>query len=222
MEEQLAPGVTLLTGFPKYGINWYLIEDVLVDAGARTDKGRILKQLRGRDVKAHALTHAHPDHQGSSHAVCTEFGIPFWVPELDVPPAEDPEIIKQRQPDNWLPRLMQRMFAGPGHPVDRVLREGDEVAGFQVLDTPGHSAGHVCLWRESDRVLIAGDVVNSMHPFTMVRGLREPFDVFTPDPARNRESIKRIAALEPAVMAVGHGPPLRDAGRLSEFAATLP
>jgi glyoxylase-like metal-dependent hydrolase (beta-lactamase superfamily II) len=222
LTENVAPGLTLLCGFPKYAVNYYLMGDVLVDAGGRPDKRRILKQLRGREVTAHALTHAHPDHQGSSHAVCTELGLPFWVPEDDVDAAEDPEIIKQRQPDNWLPKLMQAMFAGPGHKVDRALREGDEVAGFKVLDTPGHSAGHVVYWRESDRVLVAGDVINTMNPFTMKRGVREPLDVFTPDPARNRESIKRIAALDPALTVVGHGPPLRGPAELQALAASLP
>jgi glyoxylase-like metal-dependent hydrolase (beta-lactamase superfamily II) len=195
---------------------------VLIDAGGKGDRKRILKQLAGHHVTAHALTHAHPDHQGSSHAVCTELGLPFWVPERDVAAAEDPEQIKARQPDHWLPRLMQLMFAGPGHPVDRTLHEGDEVGDFQVLDTPGHSAGHVSFWRESDRVLIAGDVVNTMNPFTMVRGLREPLEVFTPDVAENRRSIKRIAALEPALLLVGHGPPVRDPRKLAELAARLP
>src|SRR5436190_6692641 len=137
---ELAPGVHLLTGFPKYGINWYLVGDVLIDAGGKSDRKRILKQLAGHKVTAHALTHAHPDHQGASHAVCTELGIPFLVPERDVPAAEDPELIKQRQPDHWMPRLMQGVFAGPGHKVDQVLHAGDEVGGFTVVETPGHSA----------------------------------------------------------------------------------
>jgi hydroxyacylglutathione hydrolase len=217
----LAPDVWLLKGLIPYAVNVYLVGDVLIDAGARQDKRLILKELRGREVKAHALTHAHPDHQGSSHAVCTELGIPFWAPEGDDDAAADPRLIEQRQPDHWMPRLMQRLFAGPGHPVDRVIREGDEVAGFQVLHTPGHSAGHVSFWRESDRVLIAGDVINTMHPFTMVRGVREPFPFFSPDPAENRRSIKRIAALEPRLVAVGHGPPLREQQKLQDFAASL-
>jgi glyoxylase-like metal-dependent hydrolase (beta-lactamase superfamily II) len=219
---ELAPGVHLLTGFPKYGINWYLIGDVLVDAGGRPDRKRILKQLSGHKVTAHALTHAHPDHQGASHAVCTELGLPFWVGTDDVDAAENPQLIDERQPDNWLASLMQKLFAGPGHPVDRALNEGDEVAGFQVLHVPGHSAGHVAFWRESDRVLVAGDVVNTMNPFTMVRGVREPLDQFTPDVAQNRQSIKRIAELEPALLLVGHGPPVRDPRKLQELAAKLP
>ena len=219
---ELAPGVHLLTGFPKYGINWYLLDDVLVDAGGKPDKRRILKQLSGRKVTAHALTHAHPDHQGASHAVCTELGIPFWVHADDVEVAEKPELMLQRQPPKALNKLMYRMFAGPAHKVDRVLAEGDEVAGFQVLHTPGHAKGHVSLWRESDRVLIAGDVLNTAHPFLMKRGLREPLEVFTPDVDENRRSIKRLAALEPALMLVGHGPPLRDPQALTDLAARLP
>src|SRR5918911_1726639 len=136
MEEQVAPGVILLCGFPKYAVNWYLVGDVLVDAGGRPDKKRIVKQLSGHRVTAHALTHAHPDHQGASDHVCKELGIPFWVPENDVEAAQRP-----------LAKLMYTMFHGPGHPVDRALREGDEIAGFQVLSTPGHSAGHVVFWR---------------------------------------------------------------------------
>src|SRR3954453_19426764 len=96
---ELAPGVHLLTGFPKYGINWYLVGDVLIDAGGKPDKGRILKQLRGRSLSAHALTPAHPDPQGASHAVCTELGIPFLVPERDVAAGEDAEVVNPRPAD---------------------------------------------------------------------------------------------------------------------------
>ena len=56
----------------------------------------------------------------------------------------------------------------------------------------------------------------------MKRGLREPLEVFTPDVAENRRSIKRQAELEPALLLVGHGPPLRDPGELSRLAASLP
>lgn len=219
---EVAPGVHQLYGFPKYAVNWYLAGDVLIDAGGRPDTGRIIKQLAGRMVKAHALTHAHPDHQGASHAVCDRLGIPFWVGEKDVEVAERPELMLERSPDRFLAKLMYRMFHGPGHKVDRVLREGDEVAGFQVLDTPGHSLGHVVFWRESDRVLVAGDVVNTMHPFTMKRGIREPLESFTPDVAANRRSIKKIAALEPELLLVGHGPPVRGPRKLHDLAARLP
>ena len=68
-------------------------------------------------------------------------------------------------------RLFYRTMHGPGHKVDRTLAEGDEVAGFRVLDAPGHSKGQVAFWRESDRVLVLGDVLNSMDVYTGVPGL---------------------------------------------------
>jgi hydroxyacylglutathione hydrolase len=220
--KELAPGLWQLRGFPPQGINVYLMGDVLVDAATRRAGKRILGELKGRSVTAHALTHAHPDHQGASHEVCVELGVPFWVGEHDADAAENPELIGARQPDHWLNKLAEKSWTGPGHPVDRRLTEGDTVAGFSVLDVPGHSRGHVAFWRESDRVLVLGDVLNNMNILTGRRGLYEPKRFFTEDPVRNRESIRKIAALGPDLVVFGHGPPLRDPGALAEFAAGLP
>ena len=119
-------------------------------------------------------------------------------------------------------RAQLRWWAGPAHPVARRLREGDEVGGFTVLDTPGHSPGHVSFWRAADRVLVAGDALFGRHPVTGRPGLHEPPDGFTLDPPANRAAIRRLAALEPAVVCFGHGPPLRDPAALPAFAAALP
>jgi glyoxylase-like metal-dependent hydrolase (beta-lactamase superfamily II) len=198
----VADGVHQLKGTPPDAINVYLVDDVLVDAGTRLAARRILRQLRGRDVRAHALTHAHPDHFGSSHAVCEALGVPLWCGEDDAEAAETG--IVPRRDDTPLRPLMDRLPPVDGHPVARRLREGDEVAGFRVLGVPGHSPGHVALWREADRTLICGDVF-----FNLPR-LGPPPDALTFDPARNRESMRRLAELEPALVLFGHGPPLRD------------
>jgi hydroxyacylglutathione hydrolase len=219
--KELAAGVWQLGGFPPNGINVYLLEDVLVDAATRYEARRILKQLEGHTVNAHALTHAHPDHQGASHRVCTELEIPYWVGEGDADAAENPELIGRRQPNHPIAQFFAKTCTGPAHPVDRRLHEGDEVAGFRVLEVPGHSAGHVAFWRESDRVLVAGDVFNTANPLTLWPGLRLPFDFFTPDPDRNRQSAKRLGELEPNLMLVGHGAPLSDPKQLAEFCAAL-
>ncbi len=118
--------------------------------------------------------------------------------------------------------MQERTWIGPPHPVARALHEGDEVAGFTVLETPGHSAGHVSFWRESDRVLIVGDVLGNMNFITGIPGLNTPPDVFTPDPARNHDSARRLAALEPALACFGHGAPLRNPRKLADFVARLP
>jgi hydroxyacylglutathione hydrolase len=220
--KQVADGVWQLAGFPPHAINVFLAEDVLIDAATRHAGRRILRQLRGRDVTAHALTHAHPDHQGSSKEVCETLGIPFWVGEHDADAAERPELIGERQPDHPVAQFFVRTMTGPGRRVDRRLREGDEVAGFRVLHVPGHSAGHVAFWRESDRVLIAGDVLSSQDSLTGIRGMHEPRPYLSPDPERNRESARRLAGLEPALTLFGHGPPLRDTRKLVDFVAGLP
>jgi glyoxylase-like metal-dependent hydrolase (beta-lactamase superfamily II) len=211
--KQLADGVWQLDGFPKNNVNVYVLGDVLVDAGVFYDRRRIAKQIRGREISAHALTHAHPDHCGASHAICQEFDLPLWCGAGDVEAVERGKVAT-RFGKGWIP--------GPtAHPVARGLKEGDTVASFEVLDTPGHSPGHVSYWRESDRTLVCGDVFFGYNPFLLMGGLREPPNLFTVDPALNRRSAKRLAELQPLLTCFGHGPPLRDPNALTAFAATL-
>jgi hydroxyacylglutathione hydrolase len=220
--KQVADGVWLLAGFPPNAINVYLVEDVLVDAGTRHAGRRILRQLRGRHVSAHALTHVHPDHQGASTKVCRTLSIPFWVPERDAAAAENPALIAETSPDHVVPRLAVRYWAGPGRRVDRVLSEGDVVAGFKVLEVPGHTPGHVAYWRESDRVLIVGDVLNNLQVMTGIPGLHEPPWFLTSDPAENRNSARRLISLEPRLVLFGHGGPLRDMEKFVNVVTALP
>jgi hydroxyacylglutathione hydrolase len=220
--KQLAEDVYLLKGWPPNAINVYVVGDVLIDAATRQAERRIMRQIADRKIEAHALTHAHPDHQGSSHAVCERLGIPLWCGQGDVPAMETPGAIRNPKAPSWLNSLQQRTWTGPPHPVARALHEGDEVAGFTVLETPGHAPGHVSFWRESDRTLIVGDVLGNMHFITGMPGLHLPPDMFTPDPARNRESARRLAELRPALACFGHGAPLRDPDKLARFVAGLP
>jgi glyoxylase-like metal-dependent hydrolase (beta-lactamase superfamily II) len=218
--KQIAEDVWQLRGFSPDAINVYLVGDVLIDASTRWAGRRILRQLRGRSVRAHALTHAHPDHQGASHEICTTLGIPLWCGARDADAMEHGGI-RARQPSHPINTLYDRIWTGPPHPVARQLHEGDEVAGFRVLETPGHSAGHVAYWRERDRVLILGDVLTNMHVDTLAPGLHEPKARFTPDPARNRVSARRLAELEPELVCFGHGRPLRDPAKLGAFVTGL-
>jgi hydroxyacylglutathione hydrolase len=220
--QQVADGVWQLKSFPPHAFNVYLAEDVVIDAAHRRAGNGIFAQLEGHRLAAHALTHCHADHNGVSKQICERFGVPFWVGERDTDAAERPELILERQPRSRINDVIWRLLSGPGHPVDRRLKEGDEVAGFTILDVPGHSAGHVALWRDSDRTLILGDVLNGMHLATGIRGVHEPPRSFTPDPARNRDSARRLAALEPRLTLFGHGPPHRDTRKLVEFVNGLP
>jgi hydroxyacylglutathione hydrolase len=220
--KQLAPGVWQLKGLPPNAINVYLVEDVLIDAATRRAPRRILKQIEGHTVSVHALTHAHPDHQGASNAICERLGLPYWVGETDVPLAEDIDKMRATQAPHPANRAIMKYWCGPARKVDRPLREGDEVAGFKVLDVPGHSPGHIAYWRESDRVLILGDVLNNMNVITGLPGLTEPKPYFTHDPPLNRRSAKRLGPLEPKLVLFGHGAPLRDTKKFVEFVKALP
>jgi hydroxyacylglutathione hydrolase len=218
---ELADGLQMLSGRPRNAINVYVAGDVLIDAGTRQAEGRIMRQISGLELSAHALTHAHPDHQGCSRLVCQARGIPLWCGTGDVHAMETPGGVALSQAPGFVNRLQKRFWTGPPHPVARRLVEGDEVAGFTVLETPGHSPGHLAYWRESDRVLILGDVLNNVNVRTGLPGLHEPLRIFTPDPARNRTSARRLAALRPRLTLFGHGAPLRDPGKLADFVDRL-
>jgi hydroxyacylglutathione hydrolase len=81
------------------------------------------------------------------------------------------------------------------------------VAGFEVLETPGHSPGHIAFWRQSEL-----DQRAHGHP-RPPRAAR----LLTSDPEENRRSARRLAALEPKLALFGHGPPLRDTRKLVDF-----
>jgi hydroxyacylglutathione hydrolase len=215
---EIADGVWQLTGFPRDLFNVYLMGDVLVDAGTRWAKRRVLRQVHNRPIRLVALTHCHPDHQGAARAVCERFGVPLACHEADVPAMEGRAPM---QPQNRLMRLGERFWSGPPYAVARVLRDGDEVAGFRVVHTPGHTAGHVLFFRAADRVAIAGDVLANIHFLTRKPGLREPPPFFSIDPVQNRRSIQTLVQLKPAVACFGHGPPLRDTAVLERFAGRL-
>jgi hydroxyacylglutathione hydrolase len=214
---ELAAGVALLPSRPAHAFNSHAVDGVLVDAGTRHAWRRLSRALASVRVTAHAITHAHADHQGSSAAACSALGLPFWAPAGEVDAAESGRVLPLG-PNNVVTRWQARHWAGPGHPVARSLREGDTVGSFEVLDTAGHSPGHVSLWRERDRTLIAGDVMFGQHPLTGRAGPREPPRIFTLDPARNRLAIRRLADLRPRLACFGHGPVVRDPGVLADLA----
>ncbi|MGD2027362.1 MAG: MBL fold metallo-hydrolase [Anaerolineales bacterium] len=123
-------------------------------------------------------------------------------------------------PDS-LGSMIAASMSGPPHPVSRSLREGDQVGGFTVIETPGHTLGHLSFWREEDRALVLGDVLFNIHPLTTKRGLRPPFGIATVDQALNRDSARKVAALEPEVVCFGHGASLDDTQKFLDYISKL-
>lgn len=217
---ELAPGVLQLRGFNN-AINVYLAEDVLIDAATRLARRRILGQVQDRPLSLLALTHVHSDHQGAAKAVCEARGIPLACHEDDVDAMEGRKPIPQPNPQHPVNRIIRACWEGPPHEVGRVLADGDEVAGFRVVHAPGHAPGEVIYFRESDRVAICGDVVNNVDFLTGRERVGEPPDIFTFDKAQNRESIRKLLALEPTLVCPGHGKPFRDLAGLERLVASF-
>jgi glyoxylase-like metal-dependent hydrolase (beta-lactamase superfamily II) len=203
---EVAPGLWQLSGFPPQAVNVYLAGDVLIDTATRWGKWRLVRQLHGHRLSLVALTHCHPDHQGTASYLCRRFGIPLACHQADVPVMEGraPMIPRSR-----IVRLGDWLLSGRPHRVDRVLHDGDEVAGFRVVHTPGHTPGHIIFFRESDRVAVAGDVLANLNFLTWRPGLRQPPGFFSVDPALNHDSILKLWKLRPSLICFGHGPPLR-------------
>ena len=82
------------------------------------------------------------------------------------------------------------------------------MGSFMVVETPGHSSGHISFFREKDGVLIVGDTLVNMNLMTTIKGLREPPALFTIDKMQNRVSIYRLLSLTRSIMCFGHGPVL--------------
>jgi hydroxyacylglutathione hydrolase len=195
---------------------------VLIDAGRKWDRRRIMSEIEGRELSMLALTHVHPDHQGVAKDVCEARGIPLACHADDVDAMEGRRPVQETAADNPLNRLIARLWQGPPCKVERVFNEGDEIAGMRVVHAPGHARGEVIFFRESDRVAICGDVIRNMSYATGRPGIREPPPIFTYDVAENRRSIRKLAGLNPSLILPGHGPAVTDMAKLERFVEELP
>ena len=87
--------------------------------------------------------------------------------------------------------------------------------GWRAIHTPGHTPGHVALWRESDRTLLAGDAFittrqeSAYAVLTQKPEMHGPPRYYTPDWDAARESVRKLAALEPELVVTGHGPAMQ-------------
>jgi glyoxylase-like metal-dependent hydrolase (beta-lactamase superfamily II) len=222
---EIAPDVYQVPLAPRNLVNAYVIGNVLVDTGLPTSAGTLKRVVREHDIKTIALTHAHGDHVGSAKKLRDEFDLPVWVGAADKEATEQGKAVK-KDPFNTPGISVIAGLLGDfaAVPVEKTLREGDELAaGFTVLDTPGHSPGHVSFWRAEDKVLICGDVFFNMNILTTAYGLRQPPGPFTLNPKQNRDSERRLAELRPRVVGFGHGPVIDGdaATKLTDFVGKL-
>lgn len=209
MEQNIAKEVYQIPLMPRNSINCYIIEGVLVDSGIRNSYKKIKQVVSQIPIHSHVLTHAHADHQGSSDTICNEFNIPLICHEKEVKRTET-GLVTLDYPSNTniIARFQQKYWAGQGHKVNKTIKEGDKIGNFTVIETPGHSSGHISLFREKDGVLIIGDVATNMNLLTTVRGLHLPPNIFTTNQSENIKSLKKLTELKPRIICFGHGPVL--------------
>lgn len=217
--KNIAKDVYQIPVMPRNSINCYIIEDVLIDAGIRSSSSQILKAVKSRALSKHVLTHAHADHQGSSSIICSALKIPLWCSELEKENAENGTVtIEYSNPNHLISKFQKKFWAGEGCEVAHTLKEGNMVGGFVVIETPGHSPGHLSFFRENDGVLIAGDTLTNMNLLTTIVGLHQPPNLFTANQEQNRHSIKKLVSLKPKIICFGHGPILVNNGEFERFA----
>jgi len=215
--ELLAEGVWVVQGQPGR-CNVYLIEEdggvTMFDAGARTMVRAVASAgARLGGIRRIVLGHAHTDHRG----VAPAFGVPVLCHPAEVEDAEGsggfrywPEgLAGLPVPLRQAHRLMHR-YAWDGGPVkiSGTVAEGDEVAGFRVIDVPGHAPGQIALWRESDRLALTSDCFYTIDMWGRNSAPRVPEAIYNFDTDQARASMRKLAQLEPAAAWPGHARPL--------------
>lgn len=221
--EKVADGVWLLRGDARKAMNVYFLEDgdgvVQFDAGTKAMvKAAQAAGAQLGGVKRVVLGHAHADHRGTAPSM----GVPVHCHPYEVADAESEASITPYMdlsqlpfaPVRWIYPLLLKRWDGGAVQIAGAVAEGDEVAGFRVLHFPGHAPGLIGLWRESDRVALVSDVIYLIDSTKMGRPLPKgeasvPHPAWNWDHAKAKQSIRKLAALEPTLVCTGHGEPLR-------------
>ncbi len=200
---------------------------VLVDAGLKGSAGFIEAAAaerfgHGARPAAIVLTHGHFDHVGALATLARRWEAPVYAHRLEFPYLTGAAAYPPGDPSTGggiMPSL-GRFF--PTEPIEvgdwlRPLPEDGTVPrapGWRWLHTPGHSPGHVSLWRDADRALVAGDAVITTRQESAyaIAGqapeLHGPPAYFTIEWDKAEASARRLAELEPELLVTGHGRPM--------------
>jgi glyoxylase-like metal-dependent hydrolase (beta-lactamase superfamily II) len=192
-------------------VNAYLVREddgyTLVDT-MMSAAGDVINATKdaGIDIRRIALTHGHGDHVGSLDALKTRLGdsIQVLIPELDDRILAGEKVTEGKLPGSW-PEVKTRADVRLGH--------GDRVGSLEVVSSPGHTPGHVAFLDTRDRSLIAGDVFTSIGKVSVTSHYYARFPLATMgtwDRSKDVESARALRALDPSLLVVGHGSPVRN------------
>lgn len=173
--------------------NTYIIGDVIVDPGSGENLDYLKDEIRAAglemtDINKIVNTHCHFDHMGADKALQDEFGYEIYMHPLDLQSVTDKDV----------DATVASSFGMTVPNLDiKELNEGDMVGDFEVIHTPGHTRGGICLF--DGKSLISGDTVFSGGNFGRT-------DLPTGNREQMRESILKIADLDAVQLFSGHGP----------------
>jgi glyoxylase-like metal-dependent hydrolase (beta-lactamase superfamily II) len=213
--ERLAPNVYRIDGIRlSSAVNVFAVAAgdgwTLVDTGVGSSARRIQAALGALGVRPAALrriylTHHHMDHVGGLP------GMHAWAPDAEIVASEhEAEVIAGRRPmdrpTGGMMRFMARWNRLTPVPVSRAVSEGDTVAGFRVVSTPGHSLGHTSLLSEEHGLLLTGDAFGALRRRVRVGVVR----AFCAAAALAGRSADKLLEEEYRTVAFSHGRVLRD------------
>ena len=200
---------------------------VLVDAGMPYSSEEIISVVEKRygvnkKPKAIILTHGHFDHVGAIIELVNKWNIPVYAHELELPFLTGKESYPKPDPTVEGGSVAKMSIIFPvdainlGEHVEALPADGTVpfLTGFQWIHTPGHSPGHISLFREKDGVLIVGDAFVTVKQeylykvFTQEQEISGPPRYLTPDWKAARESVTKLSKLKPKIAITGHGLPM--------------
>ncbi|WKA54527.1 MBL fold metallo-hydrolase [Planococcus shixiaomingii] len=209
-------------GKPGVGNDW-----VLIDAGM-PKSGNVIKEAAaarfgdGNPPKAIILTHAHFDHIGGLIDLLEQWDVPVYAHSLEIPyitgkrDYPDPDMTVEGGMVAKMSKLFPHEAINIGSRARVLPADGTvpEMPGWRWIHTPGHTEGHVSLFRKSDKALIAGDAFVAVKQDSMYKVITQELEIsgppvyFTPDWEAAELSVKKLAELQPRLALTGHGVPM--------------